>query len=68
MTQTMSAALDRPPPQQPVCSKCGSDNVRADAYADFDVETQSWNLIEAYDKNAYCCDCDSYMTLTWVAV
>jgi hypothetical protein len=41
-----------------VCAQCGSDEVRADAYAAWDVESQSWELAQTFDKGAYCDKCD----------
>jgi hypothetical protein len=42
-----------------VCHACGSDDVRCDAWARWDVKTQSWR-VEADDvfDNAYCNPCD----------
>jgi hypothetical protein len=33
-----------------VCERCGSDDVRADAYASWDVEKQDWVLCAAFDN------------------
>jgi hypothetical protein len=41
-----------------VCAHCGSDDVRADAYAQWDVETQKWEIAQTFDKGAYCSKCD----------
>lgn len=41
-----------------VCSECGGDNVKADAYATWDVANQRWECAETFDKGAYCDDCD----------
>lgn len=52
---------------KPVCSKCGSDNVRGDAYAVWDVDTQSWDVSNVCDKGHACEDCgDSNVKLKWV--
>ena len=40
-----------------VCSSCGSDNVRLDAWAAWSVETQSWKLATTM-QHAFCNDCD----------
>ena len=37
-----------------VCSTCGSENVLADAYAQWNVEKQDWELANVFDKNSYC--------------
>lgn len=41
-----------------VCIKCGSDDVRADAFAAWDVESQQWEIVETYDKGAWCECCN----------
>jgi hypothetical protein len=41
-----------------VCAHCGSDEVRADAYAQWDVEAQEWEVAQTFDKGAYCSKCD----------
>ena len=44
---------------QMVCSICGGTNVKADAYAEWDVENQMWTLAgDPFDKGSYCDDCD----------
>ena len=40
-----------------VCEKCGSDDVWFEAYAAWDVDTQSWELGSTFD-NSWCRDCD----------
>jgi hypothetical protein len=40
-----------------VCSICRSENVRRDAWAVWDVETQSWELSTVFDAG-FCDDCD----------
>jgi hypothetical protein len=40
-----------------VCSTCGSENVLVDAWAEWDVENQSWVVAETF-KNAICNECD----------
>ena len=40
-----------------VCSKCGSENVMADAWARWSVEDQCWELSGTYD-HAFCEDCE----------
>ena len=41
-----------------VCETCGSEEVFIDAYADWDVDTQSWELCATYDES-WCAVCDS---------
>lgn len=40
-----------------VCSECGSDDVRRDAWACWDVEAQEWTLGEVFDQG-FCAACD----------
>jgi hypothetical protein len=40
------------------CETCGSEAVRVDAYAEWDFDSQSWELAELYDYS-WCCDCDA---------
>lgn len=46
------------PKVRKVCATCGSDDVKADAYAEWDQEHQRWEVIDAFDKGAFCFDCD----------
>jgi hypothetical protein len=41
----------------PVCPKCGSDNVVADAAARWDVKSQAWIVANSFDKGHNCNDC-----------
>ena len=41
-----------------VCSHCASEEVVADAYAEWDVDSQGWEIAQTFDKGAYCARCD----------
>jgi hypothetical protein len=41
-----------------VCSHCGAEEVFADAYAQWNVESQAWEIVQTFDKGAYCNQCD----------
>lgn len=41
-----------------VCRRCGSDDVLADAYAAWNVETQKWEVESTFDKGGHCNACD----------
>lgn len=41
-----------------VCETCGSSDVLADAYAEWDTVTQEWGLQNTFDKGAHCNTCD----------
>jgi hypothetical protein len=48
-----------------VCSRCGSDDVSRDAWADWDIGTQQWVLRCAFDY-AHCHQCDGETSITEV--
>jgi hypothetical protein len=41
----------------PVCARCGSDNVAADAAARWNREQQEWKVSNVFDKGHGCDDC-----------
>lgn len=45
------------PRLQILCGQCGSLNVRRDAWAMWNVETQKWELTDVLDQG-YCDDCE----------
>lgn len=51
---------------KPTCNLCGSSDVLADAYAEWDSENQCWTVQQIFDKGAYCNTCDSETRLDWV--
>lgn len=55
--------------QCPVCKQCGSGDVQADAWATWNMESQSWEVsFTSDDKGAYCNRCDGETRLTWIVV
>jgi hypothetical protein len=50
---------------QPVCNRCGSADILADAYASWNFETQEWEISQAFDKGAFCPDCDGETKIHW---
>lgn len=51
----------------PVCPRCGSDNVAADAAARWNVERQEWEVSNVFDKGHGCDDCGAPdIEFTWV--
>lgn len=42
---------------QEVCSHCGSQNIKVDAYAEQNPQTGEWELAQTFD-DAYCEDCE----------
>lgn len=50
-----------------VCETCGSDLVTRDAWAEWDVEEQTWTLGAAYDYT-FCHKCEGETHLLEVAL
>lgn len=44
-------------PEQPHCKYCDSTDVKLDAFASWDTETQQWVLAVTYD-NGFCSACE----------
>lgn len=45
-----------------VCAECGSDDVRRDAWGEWDVENQCWELGTVFDQG-YCESCGGEASL-----
>ncbi len=39
-----------------VCAECGGENVMCDAYAQWNVDAQEWEIANMFD-HAICADC-----------
>lgn len=52
--------------QKPVCRECGSDDVLADAYAEWHVGLQEWLVQNTFDKGSVCNACGGECRLKWV--
>jgi transcription elongation factor Elf1 len=53
--------------QIPVCPRCGSDNVAADAAARWNSEQQEWEVSNVFDKGHGCDDCGAEdIEFVWV--
>ena len=50
-----SAAAER---YRQVCATCGSEDVLADAFAEWDFANQCWTVQSIMDKGHYCLACD----------
>lgn len=53
------------PKTWPICATCGSDDVRADAYAAWSMGAQEWELTATFDKGAVCEKCGEECSLEW---
>jgi hypothetical protein len=45
-------------PVKMVCRHCGSENVLADAYVQWNVPHQCWEIQNVFGSGHYCEDCD----------
>ena len=54
--------------KRPHCARCNSTDVRADAYAEFNVDTGEWELSATFDKGAVCEICGGETRLIWAEV
>ena len=52
----------------PTCRKCGSPDVKADAWAYFDPCAEIWDLHSTYEENSYCDSCEQETKLKWIEV
>lgn len=50
------------PKVKPVCTRCGSDDVRRDAYAIWSIPNQEWELLATFD-NTDCEQCGGECSL-----
>jgi len=50
--------------QEPSCKKCGSLDVRKDALAAWDKDSQQWELLSTHDQE-YCGKCEDETHLVW---
>lgn len=58
-TATQNSAVSR---NHVICATCGSENVRADAYASWDADTGEWVLHSIYDEK-FCEVCETSTSL-----
>lgn len=54
--------------EKPVCTECGSDDIKTDAYAVWDVVKQDWVLDQAFEKPCVCEKCSGECSIEWVEV
>ena len=51
--------------EYPVCDRCGSPNVSADAAARWDHGEQEWTITNVFDKGHSCDDCGGECRIEW---
>jgi len=49
----------------PVCGRCGSDDVRTEAFAEWNDVKQTWVINELIDDNMICADCGYETQIKW---
>lgn len=49
----------------PACSKCGSSDVRTEAFAGWNDNTQDWRIVEMLDGNTVCAACGHACEIKW---
>ena len=49
----------------PSCNKCGSSDVRTEAFAEWNNVTQNWKIQELLDGNQVCAECGQDCEIKW---
>ena len=50
----------------PVCAACQSDDIIAQATAQWSNESQAWELAATFDQPAHCVSCNGPCGIDWV--
>ncbi len=53
-----------PKSEFPICSSCGSDRIVRDGWAQWNVDTQIWELTAVYD-HSFCLECEMEAPMEW---
>jgi hypothetical protein len=64
--QVVSRRAARSTRATPVCSSCGSDDIIAQATAQWSNESQEWELANTFDQPAHCARCEGPCGITWL--
>lgn len=67
MSQSNSSAPQSKPKEKVSCQKCGSDKVLFDAYAEWNPETQEYEITTTFDYNI-CDDCGAEESANWETI
>lgn len=51
----------------PVCSYCGSDEIKFDAYSIWDKENQEYKVDQTFDE-VYCEKCEGETSVNWLNI
>lgn len=49
----------------PACSKCGSNDIRTEAFAVWNGKIQEWRIAELLDGNTVCNACGQDCAIKW---
>lgn len=50
---------------RPACSKCGSSDVRCEAFAEWNERLQDWRIKELIESNQVCAACGQDCDIKW---
>jgi hypothetical protein len=50
----------------PVCASCQSDDIIAQATAQWSNESQAWELAATFDQPAHCVSCNGPCSIVWL--
>ena len=64
--QTVNRQVSRETRSTPVCASCQSDDVIAQATAQWSNESQEWELASTFGQPAHCNHCNSACEITWM--
>lgn len=50
---------------RPYCDKCGSADIRSEAFVEWSERLQDWHIVELLDGNQVCCRCGQDCSVKW---
>ena len=64
--QIVNRPTSRATRSTPVCAACQSDDIIAQATAQWSNESQAWELAATFDQPAHCVSCNGPCGIDWV--
>jgi hypothetical protein len=61
-----AARMTRATRSTPVCANCQSDDIIAQATAQWSNESQEWELANTFDQPAHCARCNGPCGIAWI--
>jgi len=49
----------------PMCERCGSSDIRTEAFAEWNAVNQNWKVRELLDGNTVCANCGRECQIKW---